>query len=89
MAPTVNGLRVKDTSFATATACRSARLAQVLAGGNIEGAYHEEVQRLMSFDALTGVNNKRYFDETCASPCPPHKPAPSACSSSTSITSKK
>jgi len=31
---------------------------------NIEGAYHEEVQRLMRFDPLTNISNKRHFDES-------------------------
>lgn len=39
-------------------------LLKYLAGGNIEGAYHEEIQRLMRFDGLTGINNKSHFEET-------------------------
>jgi diguanylate cyclase (GGDEF)-like protein len=39
-------------------------LLKYMAGGNIEGAYHEEIQRLMRFDALTGVYNKRHFEES-------------------------
>jgi diguanylate cyclase (GGDEF)-like protein len=35
-----------------------------VAGGNIEGAYHEEIQRLMRFDPLTGACNKRHFEES-------------------------
>jgi diguanylate cyclase (GGDEF)-like protein len=35
-----------------------------VAGGNIEGAYHEEIQRLMRFDPLTGICNKRHFEES-------------------------
>ena len=38
------------------------REAHMLAGGNIEGAYHEEVQRLMRFDPLTNIFNKRHFE---------------------------
>jgi diguanylate cyclase (GGDEF)-like protein len=34
-----------------------------LTGGNVEASYHEEIYRLMTFDALTGVYNKRYFHE--------------------------
>jgi diguanylate cyclase (GGDEF)-like protein len=34
-----------------------------LAGTNIERAYHEEVYRLSILDGLTGVHNKRFFDE--------------------------
>jgi diguanylate cyclase len=32
-------------------------------GGNIELSYHEEIYRLMTFDGLTRVFNKRSFDE--------------------------
>ncbi|MFO8072459.1 MAG: GGDEF domain-containing protein [Polyangia bacterium] len=34
-----------------------------LSGDNIEGAYHEEIYRLKTVDALTGANNKRSFLE--------------------------
>jgi diguanylate cyclase (GGDEF)-like protein len=34
-----------------------------MTGGNIESAYHEEIYRLMTFDGLTQVYNKRYFHE--------------------------
>jgi len=60
----VNALRVKEHVLRDGDRVQIGKaLLKYLAGGNIEGAYHEEVQRLMSFDALTGVNNKRYFDE--------------------------
>ncbi len=39
-------------------------LLKYLAGGNIEGAYHEEIQRLMRFDGLTGIHNKSHFEES-------------------------
>jgi two-component system, cell cycle response regulator len=39
-------------------------LVKYIGGGNIEGAYHEEIQRLMRFDGLTGVHNKSHFEET-------------------------
>ncbi len=32
-----------------------------LMGSNVEAAYHEEIYQLTIVDALTGVNNKRYF----------------------------
>jgi diguanylate cyclase (GGDEF)-like protein len=38
-------------------------LLKYVAGGNIEGSYHEELQRLMRYDPLTGVYNKRHFEE--------------------------
>jgi diguanylate cyclase (GGDEF)-like protein len=34
-----------------------------VAGGNIEGLYHEELQRLAKFDGLTSTLNKASFDE--------------------------
>lgn len=34
-----------------------------ISGGNIEGQYHETIYHLMTVDALTEVNNKRYFHE--------------------------
>ncbi len=39
-------------------------LLKYLAGGNVEAAYHEEIQRLMRYDGLTGVYNRSHFDET-------------------------
>src|SRR6478735_1190104 len=60
----VNGIRVKEHTLQDGDRVQIGKaLLKYLAGGNIEGAYHEEVQRLMSFDALTGVHNKRHFDE--------------------------
>src|SRR5215470_9806431 len=38
-------------------------VAKFLAGSNIERAYHEEIYRLSILDSLTGVHNKRFFDE--------------------------
>jgi two-component system, cell cycle response regulator len=34
-----------------------------LAGSNIERAYHEEIYRLSILDGLTGIHNKRFFNE--------------------------
>jgi two-component system, cell cycle response regulator len=60
----VNGLRIKDHILKDGDRVQIGKaLLKYIAGGNIEGAYHEEVQRLMHFDALTGVHNKRHFDE--------------------------
>jgi diguanylate cyclase (GGDEF)-like protein len=33
-----------------------------ICGGNIELSYHEEIYRLMTFDGLTQINNKRSFE---------------------------
>ena len=34
-----------------------------MTGANLEANYHEEIYRLMTVDALTQVNNRRYFNE--------------------------
>jgi diguanylate cyclase (GGDEF)-like protein len=34
-----------------------------MSGANVEANYHEEIYRLMTVDALTGANNRRYFNE--------------------------
>lgn len=61
----VNGSRVKDAILRDGDRIGIGKaLLKYLAGGNIEGAYHEEIQRLMRFDALTGVFNKRSFEES-------------------------
>jgi diguanylate cyclase (GGDEF)-like protein len=39
-------------------------LLKYIGGNNIEGAYHEEIQRLMRFDGLTGAHNRSHFEET-------------------------
>ncbi len=60
----VNGVRIKEHLLKDGDRVQIGKaLLKYIAGGNIEGAYHEEVQRLMRFDALTGVHNKRHFDE--------------------------
>ena len=35
-----------------------------MTGSNIEASYHEEIYRMMTFDGLTQIYNKRYFTET-------------------------
>ncbi len=35
-----------------------------LEGGSVETSYHEEIYRLMTYDGLTGIHNKRFFHET-------------------------
>jgi diguanylate cyclase (GGDEF)-like protein len=35
-----------------------------ICGGNIELSYHEEIYRLMTFDGLTEIHNKRSFEAT-------------------------
>lgn len=61
----VNGIRVKEQILKDGDRIGIGKaLLKYIAGGNIEGAYHEEVQRLMRFDPLTNVFNKRHFDES-------------------------
>ena len=61
----VNGTRIKEQILKDGDRIGIGKaLLKYLAGGNIEGAYHEEVQRLMRFDPLTNIFNKRHFDES-------------------------
>lgn len=61
----VNGVRVKEQLLKDGDRIGIGKaLLKYIAGGNIEGAYHEEVQRLMRFDPLTNIFNKRHFDES-------------------------
>ena len=61
----VNGSRTKEALLRDGDRIGIGKaLLKYVAGGNIEGAYHEEIQRLMRFDALTGVYNKRHFEES-------------------------
>ncbi|HKY35247.1 MAG TPA: GGDEF domain-containing protein [Polyangiaceae bacterium] len=61
----VNGVRIKEHILKDGDRIGIGKaLLKYLAGGNIEGAYHEEVQRLMRFDPLTSIFNKRHFDES-------------------------
>ncbi len=61
----VNGVRIKEQILKDGDRIVIGKaLLKYIAGGNIEGAYHEEVQRLMRFDPLTNIFNKRHFDES-------------------------
>ena len=61
----VNGVKIKEHILKDGDRIGIGKaLLKYIAGGNIEGAYHEEVQRLMRFDPLTNVFNKRHFDES-------------------------
>ena len=60
----VNGSRVTQHELRDGDRVQIGKvLLKYIAGGNIEAAYHEEFQRLMRFDALTGVFNKSSFGE--------------------------
>jgi len=64
----VNGSRVQSHELRDGDRVQIGKvLLKYIAGGNIEATYHEEFQRLMRFDALTGVLNKRQFGETLRS----------------------
>jgi diguanylate cyclase (GGDEF)-like protein len=41
-------------------------LLKYISGNNVELAYHEEIQRLMRYDGLTGVANRTHFNEAFA-----------------------
>ncbi len=61
----VNELRVSEHVLQDADRLQIGKvLLKYIGGNNIEGAYHEEIQRLMRFDGLTGVHNKSHFEET-------------------------
>jgi diguanylate cyclase (GGDEF)-like protein len=61
----VNGIKIKEHILTDGDRIGIGKaLLKYMAGGNIEGAYHEEVQRLMRFDPLTNIFNKRHFDES-------------------------
>jgi diguanylate cyclase (GGDEF)-like protein len=61
----LNGDRVKGGALKDGDRVGIGKLQlKYVAGGNIEGAYHEEIQRLMRFDPLTGACNKRHFEES-------------------------
>lgn len=73
----VNGHRTKGTVLHDGDRIGIGKaLLKYLAGGNVEGAYHEEIQRLMRFDALTGVFNKRHFEECLRLAVPTNKDDP-------------
>jgi two-component system cell cycle response regulator len=60
----VNGSRVTQHELRDGDRVQIGKvLLKYIAGGNIEATYHEEFQRLMRFDALTGVFNKSSFGE--------------------------
>ena len=61
----LNGTRIHDQILKDGDRLQIGKaLLKYIAGGNIEGAYHEEIQRLARFDPLTGVFNKRHFEES-------------------------
>ena len=60
----VNGSRIQSHELRDGDRVQIGKvLLKYIATGNIEAAYHEEFQRLMRFDPLTGCSNKRTFEE--------------------------
>lgn len=55
----VSAQKLKDGDYLHIGNC----IFRFLTGGNLEADYHEELYRLAIIDALTGVHNKRYFQE--------------------------
>ncbi len=61
----VNEMRVSEQPLADGDRVGIGKvLLKYLTGTNVEAAYHEEIQRLMRYDGLTGVHNRSHFDET-------------------------
>ena len=61
----VNGSRIQGHELRDGDRVQIGKvLLKYVATGNIEAAYHEEFQRLMRFDPLTGACNKRTFEES-------------------------
>lgn len=64
-----NGTFVNDQRITTADLHDGDRLGvgsivfKFFESGNLEAQYHQELYRLMTFDGLTNIHNKRYYDE--------------------------
>lgn len=60
----VNHVRVERTALRDGDRIGIGKcMLKYLASGNLEAAYHDELQRLVNHDGLTGAKNKRWFDE--------------------------
>jgi diguanylate cyclase (GGDEF)-like protein len=60
----VNDARVAERDLLPGDQVKIGRtIFKFMTGGNVEASYHEEIYRLMTFDGLTQVYNKRYFHE--------------------------
>jgi len=61
----VNDLLVAEQELRDGDLVKVGRtILKFMAGSNIEASYHEEIYRMMTFDGLTQIYNKRYFHET-------------------------
>jgi diguanylate cyclase (GGDEF)-like protein len=61
----VNDEQITDHSLQDGDQIKVGRtILKFMTGSNIEASYHEEIYRMMTFDGLTQIYNKRYFHET-------------------------
>jgi diguanylate cyclase (GGDEF)-like protein len=61
----VNDQQITDHSLQDGDQIKVGRtILKFMSGRNIEASYHEEIYRMMTFDGLTQIYNKRYFHET-------------------------
>jgi diguanylate cyclase len=59
----VNDVAVGEHALADGDQIKIGRsIFKFMSGGNIEASYHEEIYRLMTFDGLTQIHNKRSFE---------------------------
>lgn len=60
----VNDIEVREHQLSDGDVVRfGAAFVKFLSGANVERAYHEEVYRISILDALTGIHNRRFFEE--------------------------
>jgi diguanylate cyclase (GGDEF)-like protein len=61
----VNDKRIREQELCDGDIIRVGRtILKFMNGSNIEASYHQEIYRMMTFDGLTQIYNKRYFHET-------------------------
>ena len=61
----VNDLAITEQDLVDGDQIKIGRtILKFMTGSNIEASYHEEIYRMMTFDGLTQIYNKRYFTET-------------------------
>jgi len=61
----VNDLMISEQDLRDGDLVKVGRtILKFMSGSNIEASYHEEIYRMMTFDGLTQIYNKRYFHET-------------------------
>jgi diguanylate cyclase (GGDEF)-like protein len=61
----VNDLLISEQELRDGDLVKVGRtILKFMSGSNIEASYHEEIYRMMTFDGLTQIYNKRYFHET-------------------------